>query len=128
MGKVTRAKRTKSFEPSRSDQKIWQSLPKERAKCLEMWKIVLATDAAVEKLCMGSGGEYKYDPIAMIIACMQDLEKFKETDNPVWKACYLAADAQLSFQRYMLHISKKFKFDFMLVRQTCNAIKSADVI
>lgn len=120
----TKRKRKKSnpFEPTNDEKARWDGLPDVQAKCKELWMEVLISDAILEKLCVSSDGEYKYDPIAMTIACISDPDRFSRAENPVWKAAYRAGQAQLNFSRRIQRYSKRYSLNMFSIRRTCDVL------
>lgn len=122
MGKTKRIETDKLFqEPTYADELKWSKLKKQRAKCIKLWKKVVRTDAAVDVLCAGADSKPQYDPIAMILACMKDVEKFEAATDPVWKVALEAAKAQLKFSRYSTRIVHKKGVPLRLINRTVDA-------
>jgi hypothetical protein len=120
--KRVKLKKSTLFEPTNDEKARWAGLPDVQAKCKELWMEVLISDAILEKLCRSSDGEYKNDPIAMTVACISDPDKFSQAENPVWKAAYRAAQAQLNFIRRIQRYSKKYSLNMFSIRRTCDVL------
>lgn len=118
----------KPFRPSVEERLAWDVLKDQREKCERLWKKAMFADAALEKLCLDEQSEFKYDPIAMIMACISDMKKFKTTDHPVWMASYAASKTQLAFNHYIRRISKQHYIPIILIRQHCDAINPKDIL
>jgi len=86
-----------------------------------MWKEAMTADATLEKLCLRPDGEFTYDPIAMIMACIGDMKKYATAEDPVWRASFQAAKTQLAYNRYVHRVSRKHHVPILLMRQYCDA-------
>lgn len=114
-------KRKNPFEPTEAEVARWHRLPKVQAKCKSRWMNALVADAVLERLCFNpNDGEYRYDPIAMTIACINDPERFSHAQDPVWQAAYATGQAQLKFARCVERVSKKYKVNMLSIRRTCD--------
>lgn len=116
------------YEPSQTDKLTWEKLKDEREKCERLWKKAMVADAALEKLCLQPSGEFTYDPIAMIMACISDMKKFETAEDPVWQASFRAAKTQLAFNKYIRLISKRYNVPILLIRQHCDSIDPKKVL
>lgn len=100
----------------------WNNLPKVQAKCKALWMQVLISDAALEKLCLSSSGDFMHDPIAVTVACLTKPETYSQAEHPVWKAAFAAAQAQLTFTRYMERSAKRHDLNMFSIRRTCDVL------
>jgi hypothetical protein len=111
------------YQITDADREKWSRMPKRQEKCKRMWRQGLVADAKLDKLCRDDHGEYKYDPIAMTISCLNDPAKYEHETNPVWVASLKVAKFHLRFRSYMMSICHKHGINFLIIRQTCDPIR-----
>jgi hypothetical protein len=115
-------KQRNPFEPTAAETRRWANVPNVQQKCKDKWLDVLITDAALERQCRFSDEEYHFDPIAMTIACLNNPTKFSKVENPVWKAAYRAAQAQIAFTRCIEHYGRRYRLNLLSIRRTCDPL------
>lgn len=128
MVNVKNHRRQRKFKPSIAEKLAWDALIDPRKQCEHLWKKAMYADAALEKLCLDEHHEFKYDPIAMIMACISDMKKFERMDDPVWQASYKAAKTQLAFNRRIRRISQQHNIPILLIRHYCDKIDPKEVL
>lgn len=122
MVRVKRAKRKNIFMPTDEEVRRWNRLPRVQEKCKQLWLQVLIEDAELAKLCRSIDGQYKFDPLAMTLACIGNPSRFENVENAVWRAAHRAAQAQLTFLRRAQHYTKKHKLNILSIRATCDPL------